>query len=63
MFLIIVKKAMYVQNENHNWSTTNQTAPEVNAQVAMHNQFARPGELAPRDLRFTALDLVGQALA
>lgn len=37
--------------------------PEVDAQVAVHDDVAKPGKFAPRDLRLCALDLAGQALA
>jgi hypothetical protein len=37
--------------------------PEVNAQVAMHDHVAKPGEFAPWHLRLGAPDLARQALA
>ena len=36
---------------------------EVDAQIAVDEHVAKPGEFAPRDLRLGALDLAGQALA
>lgn len=37
--------------------------PEVNAEVAMHDHVAEPGEFSPRNVCFSGLDLVRQALA
>ena len=37
--------------------------PEVNAQLALHDQVAKPGEFAPWNLRLAALDFARQALA
>ena len=36
---------------------------EVNAQVAMHDHIAKPGEIAPWDLWLGTLDLARQTLA
>ena len=38
-------------------------SPEVNAQLALHDQTAKSGEFAPWDLRLGALDFARQALA